>query len=338
MKNFSLIKNFAENIFANNGHGRNWRKFSPGENFCVYGISDYKACDELKDAVMELKNKKRELEAEMKRVAISNRQSRWYFHKKSGEGIPSNSKLSGSSSASSESPLAYESSTDTASSNESMIGSEGSSVPLTVAESPASQKPNSRAGSVSPVFGTSRKPHSRAGSVIGSSENPQSKSRSVSPVFHSTQKPQSRGGSTPLVTQKKREPVGVKLGECSRGSVARSSISSSPQSPDTCAVLTQKSTEIPSSQPESPDCTKITSDELDDCIVLSESEQVLSQLRHSRSPELDISLIGSSNSSPTTALSQFPLFSQPEPSQGHHSDSSDSLPFSPSLPAAQQQL
>ena len=39
-------------------------------------ISDYKACDELKDAVMELKKKKRELEAEMKRIATSNRQSK----------------------------------------------------------------------------------------------------------------------------------------------------------------------------------------------------------------------------------------------------------------------
>ena len=47
--------------------------------------------------------------------------------------------------------------------------------------------------------------------------------------------------------------------------------------PDTCVVLTQKSTdsEMLASQPESPDCTK-KSDELDDCIVLSESEIALS--------------------------------------------------------------
>ena len=36
-------------------------------------ISDYKAYDELNDAVMELK--RRELEAEMKRKAVANRQS-----------------------------------------------------------------------------------------------------------------------------------------------------------------------------------------------------------------------------------------------------------------------
>lgn len=127
-------------------------------------------------------------------------------------------------------------------------------------------------------------------------------------------------------------PAGVKLGECSRGSVARSSISSSPQSPDTCVVLTQKSVDILSSQGESPDCTK-RSDELDDCIVLSESEY-----RRQHSPELGTSLIDSSNISPNNASSQFPLFSQPEPSQeGHHSDSSDSLSFSLSLPAAQPQ-
>ena len=193
----------------------------------------------------------------------------------------------------------------------------------------SSQKPHSRPGSVSPVFGFSQKPHLRAGSI--------------SPVFGSTQKSHSRGGSTYQVSnstqkQTRREPAEVKPGECSRGSVARSSISSSPQSPDTCVMLTQKSTEILSSEAGSPDCTK-RSDELDDCIVLSDSE--LSQLtdRRPHSPELDISLIDSSNFSPTDASSQFPLFSQPEPSQeGHHSDSSDTLPFSLSLPAAQQQL
>ena len=56
------------------------------------------------------------------------------------------------------------------------------------------------------------------------------------------------------------------------------------------------------SQPESPDCTK-KSDELDDCIVLSESEIALSQLQRSHSPELDISLIESSDSSPRNASS-----------------------------------
>jgi hypothetical protein len=316
-------------------------------------ISDYKACDELKDAVMELKKKRRELEAEMKRIAVANRQSRWYFHKRSGEGTANTSKknVSGSSSTSSEpmSPLAYESSSDMASSNESMVGSEGSLVPLAVSESPrSSQKPNIRAGSVSPVFGISQQRQTRAGSVSGSSQNPHSRARSVSPVFGSTQKPNSNRRSTSLVlnfTQKRipkqnrHEPAGVKPGECSKVSVARSSISSSPQSPDTCVILTQKSTdsEMPASQPESPDCTK-KSDELDDCIVLSESEVVLSQLHRSHSPELDISLIESSDSSCPNASSQFPLFSQPESSQVHNSDSSDSLPFSPSLPAAQQQV
>ena len=115
-------------------------------------ISDYKACDEIKDAVMGLKKKRRELEAEMKRLKVSNRQSRWYFHKKSGEGS-SKLNVSGSSSTPSEqSPLAYDSSSDIASSSESTIGSEGSSVPhRAVSESPVYQKSDSK---VSPVLGS----------------------------------------------------------------------------------------------------------------------------------------------------------------------------------------
>ena len=114
-------------------------------------ISDYKACDELKDAVMELKKKRRELEAEMKRIAVANRQLRWYFRRKSEE--TANTSKSGSSSTSSEplSPLAYESSSDTNEST-SMIGSEGS---LVLSESPISLKP--RAVSLSPVLEPAQK-------------------------------------------------------------------------------------------------------------------------------------------------------------------------------------
>ena len=36
-QNFHCAKKFAEKIFANGMHWRNWRKFSPGENFHVYG-------------------------------------------------------------------------------------------------------------------------------------------------------------------------------------------------------------------------------------------------------------------------------------------------------------
>ena len=204
-------------------------------------ISDYKACDELKDGVMELKKKKRELEAEVKRIAVSNRQSTWYQKKKSGEGTCSNSKVnvSGSSSTSSEpmSPLAYESSSDLASSSESVIGAEASSVPRAVSESPvfgSSMKSRSRAGSVSPVFGSSKKPHSRAGSVspvsvLESGKKTHSRAGYVSPVFSSTQKHSLKHAG--------QEPARIKPGECSRGFTARSSISSSPQSPDTCVVL-----------------------------------------------------------------------------------------------------
>lgn len=90
--------------------------------------------------------------------------------------------------------VTYELSSGIASSNESMISSEGSLVPLTVFESPTSLKP--RAVPVSPVSGASQNLHSQSGSVflvLGSSKNPHSRARSISPVFGSTQKPSSKG-------------------------------------------------------------------------------------------------------------------------------------------------
>ena len=83
---------------------------------------------------MELKKKKQELEAEMKRITISNCQSRWYFQKKS-EGISKYSKLNVSGSSTSSKPLSPLASSDIASFNKSTIGSESSSLHLVVSES-----------------------------------------------------------------------------------------------------------------------------------------------------------------------------------------------------------
>ena len=39
--NFHCAKKFAEKIFTNIMHWRNWRKFSPGKNFYVYSLNNY---------------------------------------------------------------------------------------------------------------------------------------------------------------------------------------------------------------------------------------------------------------------------------------------------------
>ena len=38
---FSLCKKIVEKIFTNIMYWRNWRKFSPGKNFCVYSLNNY---------------------------------------------------------------------------------------------------------------------------------------------------------------------------------------------------------------------------------------------------------------------------------------------------------
>lgn len=45
-------------------------------------ISDFEACDEIKDSVIELKAKRRELKAELKHLMASIRKSKWYLKKK----------------------------------------------------------------------------------------------------------------------------------------------------------------------------------------------------------------------------------------------------------------
>ena len=46
-------------------------------------VSNFKACDELKDEIIDLKEKKRQLEAEKKSLLLSNRKSKWYYRRKS---------------------------------------------------------------------------------------------------------------------------------------------------------------------------------------------------------------------------------------------------------------
>lgn len=48
-------------------------------------ISDYKKCDELKEEISVLKQQRRELKAELKRIMKSNYQSKWYFQKRAKE-------------------------------------------------------------------------------------------------------------------------------------------------------------------------------------------------------------------------------------------------------------
>ena len=304
-------------------------------------ISDYKACDELKDAVMELKKKKRELEAEMKHIATSNRQSIWYYRKKSLDNSGSSSEPL--------SPLAYESSSDVANSS---VSADTLSVPKTVSESPVfcateksssvspticpTQRPGSRVRSVSSFFGSAQKSSSRAGSVspgFGSTQKPSSRAGSVSPIFASTQRSSSRAESVSPVFGSTQKPsrCGIKVAEDSSYSSTRSP---SPQSQDSSATLTQKNIDVLSNQPKSSDCLKGT----DEVNTLSQSSVMdLSQLS-SCSPDVEVTLIDSSHSSPIIASSQLPLFSQPEPSSedDHHSESSDISPFQPSLPATQQ--
>ena len=46
-------------------------------------MSNFKACDELKDEIIDLKEKKQQLEAEKKSRILSNRKSKWYYRRKS---------------------------------------------------------------------------------------------------------------------------------------------------------------------------------------------------------------------------------------------------------------
>ena len=45
-------------------------------------MRDYKKCDELKESLMSLKEKRQALECELKRIQKSNYQSSWYYRKK----------------------------------------------------------------------------------------------------------------------------------------------------------------------------------------------------------------------------------------------------------------
>lgn len=48
-------------------------------------VSDYKACDEIKDSVIQLKTTRGELQAEQKRLMTSTRKSKWYYQRKMDE-------------------------------------------------------------------------------------------------------------------------------------------------------------------------------------------------------------------------------------------------------------
>ena len=85
-------------------------------------VSDFKACDEIKDSVIELKVKRRELEAELKRLMASTRKSKWYFKRKATDASASSGKSQRCSSTSSDmqspSPSTVDSSYELSSSGE----------------------------------------------------------------------------------------------------------------------------------------------------------------------------------------------------------------------------
>ena len=51
-------------------------------NIEIYNMRDYTKCDELKESLMTLKDKRRKLQCELKRIEKSNYQSCWYYKKK----------------------------------------------------------------------------------------------------------------------------------------------------------------------------------------------------------------------------------------------------------------
>ena len=57
-------------------------KFKDGRISAALNMKEYKKCDEIKEEVTTLKHKRRELEAELKRLQKSTRQSRYYYNKK----------------------------------------------------------------------------------------------------------------------------------------------------------------------------------------------------------------------------------------------------------------
>ena len=57
-------------------------KFKDGRISAALNMKEYKKCDEIKEEVTTLKHKRRELEAELKRLQKSTRQSQYYYNKK----------------------------------------------------------------------------------------------------------------------------------------------------------------------------------------------------------------------------------------------------------------
>ena len=61
-------------------------KFKDGRISAALNMKEYKKCDEIKE-VTTLKHKRRELEAELKRLQKSTRQSRYYYNKKAKQSL-----------------------------------------------------------------------------------------------------------------------------------------------------------------------------------------------------------------------------------------------------------
>lgn len=57
-------------------------QFKEGRISGYLAIADYKKCDEIKEETIQLKKQLRELEAEKKHLAVSSRQSKWYYKNK----------------------------------------------------------------------------------------------------------------------------------------------------------------------------------------------------------------------------------------------------------------
>ena len=56
-------------------------KFKDGRISAALNMKEYKKCDEIKEEVTTIKHKRRELEAELRRLQKSTRQSRYYYKK-----------------------------------------------------------------------------------------------------------------------------------------------------------------------------------------------------------------------------------------------------------------
>ena len=87
--------------------------FKERRRFAAENVKDYRKCDEITEEISSLKHRCLELEAELKQLKSKDRQSKWYFKKKSSSDSVTrkavcNHEMSGSESASDTPPMQKE--------------------------------------------------------------------------------------------------------------------------------------------------------------------------------------------------------------------------------------